>query len=67
MIENEYIRFNDRIWGFDFICHRCGAGGQSEGDAPIAAMDAMREKSWDFETQGEKALPLCPACSSSPP
>ena len=63
MIENEWIRFNPDHWGYDFICEKCAAVGETDGEAPISAMDAMMEKGWKFNGSGEKYLPLCPACA----
>lgn len=63
MIENEWIRFNTSHWGYDFICEQCGAAGETDGEAPVSAMDAMMEKGWQFAGNGETPLPLCPACA----
>lgn len=63
MIENEWIRFNPAHWGYDFVCEQCGAAGETDGEAPISAMDAMMEKGWKFAKSGEKHLPLCPGCA----
>lgn len=63
MIENQWISFNPGIWGFDFACARCGAVGSADGDAPISAMNAMRERGWSFEEVGEQYIPTCPGCS----
>ncbi len=63
MIENDWIRFNPDHWGYDFTCVDCGAGGTTEGEAPVSAMDAMKESGWDFRTEKERFLPVCPACA----
>lgn len=63
MIENQYISFNENIWGYDFTCCKCGEKDSTEGEAPISAMDAMKEKGWTFAAEENKVLPICPACS----
>ncbi len=64
MIDNEWIRFNPEHWGYDFTCERCGAAGETDGEAPIRAMDAMMENGWRFLAQGEQYRPLCPSCAA---
>lgn len=62
MIENSYIRFDPSLWGYEFTCARCGAKDATEGEAPMNAMDAMREKGWKFDCPNEAYLPICPGC-----
>jgi hypothetical protein len=65
MIENKYIRFDPSCWGYEFTCVRCGANASTEGEAPLSAVDAMREKGWTFHLENNTYRPICPACDHS--
>lgn len=61
-MENDFIKFNTLIWGYDFTCKTCGKVGSVEGEAPVNARHTMVERGWQFIEDGEDFTPICNSC-----
>ncbi|AQV00085.1 MULTISPECIES: hypothetical protein [Desulfococcus] len=66
-MENKFIKFNPRFWGYDFTCKICGKIGSADGEAPVNARITMIEHGWRFIEENEAFIPVCASCEKKCP